>query len=221
MDTIVLDIDGTLLDSNYHHTICWSRAFLAHGHRLPLWQIHRAIGMGGDRLVAQVAGDAVEQEHGDAIRAKWEQEYDVLIQQVGLLEGARELLDACQERGLRVALASSAIARHAQHALDLLDADRRADAATTADDADESKPDPELIDAALERVDGEQAVFVGDTIWDVEAAAARGIPTVGVLSGGISAAELREAGAVAVYAGPHDLWRHLDEALGLAEDASP
>jgi HAD superfamily hydrolase (TIGR01549 family) len=218
MDTIILDIDGTLLDSTYHHTIAWSRAFLARGLRLPLWQIHRAIGMGGDRLVAHVAGDRFEEEHGDEARDTWEKEYDALIEQVGLLDGARLLLEACHERGLRVALASSSIPRHAQHALDLLDADRRADAATTAEDAEESKPDPELIDAALERVDGDRAVFVGDTVWDVRAAAARGIPTIGVLSGGIGRNELDDAGAVVVYEGPDDLLRHLDEALRIAED---
>ena len=218
MDTIILDIDGTLLDSTYHHTVAWSRAFLAHDLRLPLWQVHRAIGMGGDRLVAHVAGDEVEEEHGDAIRSVWEREYDAMIDQVGLLDGARLLLEACQERGLRVALASSSIPRHAQYALDLLDADRRADTATTAEDAEESKPDPELIDVALDRVDGDRAVFVGDTVWDVRAAAARGIPTIGVQSGGIGRGELEDAGAVAVYEGPHDLLRHLDEALRVAED---
>jgi phosphoglycolate phosphatase-like HAD superfamily hydrolase len=219
MDTVILDIDGTLLDSTYHHTVAWSRAFLAHGHRLPLWQIHRAIGMGGDRLVAQVAGDEVEQADGDSIRSKWEQEYDGIIDQVGLLDGAALLLDACHDRGLRVALASSSIPRHARYALALLDAEHRADGVTTAEDAEESKPDPELLDVALDRVDGHRALFVGDTIWDVRAAAVRGIPTVGVLSGGIGRDELLNAGAVGVYEGPHDLLRHLDEALRLTGEA--
>lgn len=217
MDTIILDIDGTLLDSTYHHTVCWSRAFAAHGLRVPLWRIHRAIGMGGDRLVAHVAGDEVEREHGDAVRSSWEKEYDAVIDQVGLLEGAQELMDACRERGLRVALASSSIPRHAEHALELLEAGDRADAVTTAEDAEESKPDPELVDAALERVEGDRAVFVGDTVWDVRAAAERGIPTICVLSGGIGRGELEEAGAVAVYDGPDDLRQHLDDALRIAD----
>lgn len=217
MDTILLDIDGTLLDSTYHHTVCWSRAFLAHGLRVPLWQIHRAVGMGGDRLVAHVAGQEFEEEHGDAARSSWEEEYDAVIDQVGLLDGARDLLDACRERGLRVALASSSIPRHAKHALDLLDAGDRTDGVTTAEDAEESKPDPELVDAALARVEGQRAVFVGDTVWDVRAAAAVGIPTICVLSGGIGRGELEDAGAVAVYDGPDDLRAHLDDALRIAE----
>jgi HAD superfamily hydrolase (TIGR01509 family) len=219
MDTVVLDIDGTLLDSTYLHATAWSRAFQAHGVHPPLWRIHRAIGMGGDRLVAAVAGDEVEKQSGDDIRDRWEREYDAVIDQARLLDGAALLLDACRERGLAVALASSSIPKHARHALDLLDAQRRADGWTTADDAEESKPDPELIDAALERVGGGAAVVVGDTVWDVQAARRAGLPAICLLSGGISRGELEEAGAVAVYEDPCDLLRHLDEALARAERA--
>ena len=219
MDTVVLDIDGTLLDSTYHHATAWSRAFRANDVHVPLWRIHRAIGMGGDRLVAAVAGDEVEKRSGDEIRDRWEREYDAVIDQAHLLDGAALLLDACRERGLAVTLASSSIPKHARHALDLLDAQRRADGWTTADDAEESKPDPELIDAALERVGGGAAVVVGDTVWDVQAARRAGLPAICLLSGGISRAELEEAGAVAVYEDPCDLVRHLDEALALADRA--
>jgi len=219
MDTVVLDIDGTLLDSTYHHAGAWSRAFQAHEVHVPLWRIHRAIGMGGDRLVAAVAGDEVEKRSGDEIRERWEREYDAVIDQARLLDGAALLLDACHERGLAVALASSSIPKHARHALDLLDAQRRADGWTTAEDAEESKPDPELIDAALERVGGGAAVVVGDTVWDVRAARRRGLPAICLLSGGISRSELEEAGAVAVYEDPCDLLRHLDEAIAIADRA--
>jgi phosphoglycolate phosphatase-like HAD superfamily hydrolase len=219
MDTVVLDIDGTLLDSTYLHATAWSRAFQAHGVHPPLWRIHRAIGMGGDRLVAAVAGDEVEKRAGDGIRDRWEQEYDAVIDQTRLLDGAALLLDACRERGLAVALASSSIPKHARYALDLLDAQRRAHGWTTADDAEESKPDPELIDAALERVGGGAAVVIGDTVWDVQAARRAGLPAICLLSGGISRGELEEAGAVAVYEDPCDLLRHLDEALTLADRA--
>lgn len=215
----MLDIDGTLLDSNYHHAVAWGRAFEASGVHASLWRIHRAIGMGGDRLVAAVAGDGVEERYGDAVRDRWEKEYDELISATRLLDGAALLLDTCRERGLTVALASSSIPRHARHALDLLDAERRAQGWTTAEDAEESKPDPELLETVLDRVDGGRAVMVGDTVWDVQAAHAAGMPAICLLSGGISRTELEEAGADAVYADPSDLVRHLDEALRRVEES--
>lgn len=216
LDTVVLDIDGTLLDSNYHHSLAWARAFAHVGRDVPVWRIHRCIGMGGDRLVAAVAGDEAEAKDGDRVRDRWEQEFDALIEETTLLDGARELLDALAERGLEVVLASSSIPRHAEHPLELLDAERRADGWTTSEDAEDSKPHPELIEKALERAGGGRAVMVGDAVWDVESATRAGLPTIGVRSGGTSAAELLEAGAVAVYDGPRDLLDHLDEALARA-----
>ena len=215
MDTVVIDIDGTLLDSNYHHCVAWSRAFQAYKVSVPVARVHRALGMGGDRLVAEVAGEAAEHAHGDDIRARWEQEYDAMIAETRLFDGSRDLLRACRERGLRVALASSAIPRHAEHALQLLGADELADGWTTSEDAEHSKPAPDLLDRALDRVHGSEAVMVGDAVWDVRAASERAIPTIGVASGGIGRAELLDAGAVAVYDGPGDLAAHLGDALAL------
>lgn len=219
MDTVVIDIDGTLLDSNYHHCVAWSRAFQAHDVSVPVAAIHRALGMGGDRLVAHVAGQGVEDAHGDGIRERWEHEYDAMIEETRLFEGSRDLLRRCREEGLRVALASSAIPRHAQHALALLDAEAMSDGWTTSEDAEESKPAPDLLDEALRRVGGTRAVMVGDAVWDVQAAAQRDIPTLGLLSGGVSRAELLAAGAVAVYDGPADLAEHLETALAAVRDA--
>ena len=210
MDTVVLDVDGTLLDSNYHHVIAWSRAFEGIGVRVVAWRIHRAIGMGGDRLVAAVAGDDVEQDHGSEIREAWEKEYDSLIDEVHLLPGARALLDAIRHRGVTPVLASSSIPKHAQRAFELLDADRRAGSATTAEDAEESKPDPELIEEAIERVRGSEACVIGDSVWDVEAAHRAGVPAYGVLSGGNARGDLMDAGARDVYADPADLLTHID-----------
>ncbi|WP_122818392.1 HAD family hydrolase [Nocardioides pantholopis] len=213
-DTAVVDIDGTLLDSNYHHTLAWSRAFAHVGCDIPAWRIHRALGMGGDRLVAAAAGEEVERQHGDAVRDRWEQEFDALIDETTLLPGARDLLDGLAAAGLRVALASSSIPKHAEHPLRLLGADDRAAAWTTSEDADSTKPDPELLERALDRLDGERrAVMIGDSVWDVEAASRAHLPTIGVRSGGFSEAELREAGAVAVYDDPRDLLADLDQAL--------
>ena len=214
MDTVVLDVDGTLLDSNYHHTVAWSRAFEHVGITVPLWRIHRAIGMGGDKLVAAVAGEDAEREHGDAVRDRWEKEYDEIIDETVLLPGARELLVALRERDVDVALASSSIPKHAKHAFELLDADDLANTATTSEDAEESKPDPDLVEEALSRVEGGTACVVGDSVWDVEAAKRAGVPAYGVLSGGTSRAELENAGAVAVYEDARDLLDHLDDWLG-------
>jgi len=216
-DTVVLDVDGTLLDSNYHHTVAWARAFESHGVTVPLWRIHRHIGMGGDRLVPAVAGEEVEDRCGDEVRERWKKEYDELIDQTRLFEGARELLAALRDRGVTVALASSSIPEHAEHAFELLDADRLTDTATTSEDAEESKPNPELVDEALERVGEGRACLVGDSVWDVEAAARAGVPAYAVLAGGYGRSELEDAGAAGVYDDVADLLERLDEWCGLRD----
>lgn len=216
-DTVVFDIDGTLLDSNYHHAVAWSRAFgQVLDRHVPVSVIHRSIGMGGDRLVAAVAGDRVEERFGDEIRDRWEKEFDRIIGETTLFERARDLLAAVGEAGLQVVLASSSIPKHAEHPLELLHADEHSDAWTTSEDAEDSKPAPELLDKALEKVSGGRAVMVGDAVWDVEAAQRTGIPTIGLLTGGYGFQELLDAGAVAVYDDPADLLEHLDEALEAA-----
>ena len=213
VDTVVLDVDGTLIDSNYHHTLAWSRAFEHVGVTVPLWRIHRTIGMGGDKLVAAAAGDEVEKAHGDDVRDRWEQEYDGLIGETRLLPGAKELLRMLDERGIEVALASSSIPKHAQHAFELLDADDLADTATTAEHVEESKPDPELVEEALSRLESDHACVIGDSPYDVEAAQRSGLPAYGLLTGGYGRAELEKAGAAGVYEDLPDLLEHLDEWL--------
>jgi HAD superfamily hydrolase (TIGR01549 family) len=213
VDTVVLDVDGTLVDTNYLHTVAWLRAFRAAGRQVPAWRIHRAIGMGGDRLVAAVAGDDVEHQDGDRIRDLWEQEYDGLLDEVAVFDGAVDLLEALRSRGLRIVLASSGIQRHTERAIELLDADRLADAWTTSDDAESSKPDPELIEVAVAKVDGSSALLVGDSRWDVEAATHAGVPTVALLTGGSSRAELDDAGAAWVFEGPADFLQRLDAVI--------
>ena len=154
--------------------------------------------------------EQVEREVGDRVRAAWEREYDEMLDEPVLLPGARELLTAVRERGLQVVLASSAIPRHAARALRLLESDKRADAALTNDDAERSKPDPELLEKAMQRVDSRASLLVGDSVWDVEAGLRAGIPTVAVLSGGYGEEELRAAGATWVFEDPADLLAHLD-----------
>lgn len=218
-DTVVFDIDGTLYDSNYHHAIAWSRAFeQVLDRHVPVALIHRHVGMGGDRLVAAVAGDEAEEQHGDDVRERWEKEFDAMSGEPQLFDGARELLAAIGRAGLTVVIASSSLPKHAERPLGLLHADEHSDAWTTSEDAEESKPSAELLDKALQKVSGGRAVMVGDAVWDVEAGNREKIPTIGVTTGGYSRAELRDAGAVAVYDDPRDLLEHLEEALGLSAD---
>lgn len=215
-EVALLDIDGTLLDSTYHHALAWGRAFAEAGHPVPVWQLHRHIGMGGDRLVPAVAGDDVAARIGDEVQERWRAAYDELIDGTRLLPGARDLLDGLRGAGLQVVLASSSIPEHAEHALALLEAGDRADAWTTSEDAEESKPDPELLEEALGRVEGRRAVMIGDATWDVIAADRVGVPTIALLCGGFGEGELRDAGAAAVYRDPADLLAQLDEALSAA-----
>lgn len=196
----ILDIDGTLVDSNYHHALAWSGALRDHGHVLPIWRIHRHIGMGGDQLVAALCGDDVEREQGDAIRAAEKERYlGRYMDDVQPLEGARGLIEDVKRRGRRVVLASSAKPEEVEHYLDLLDARELADAWTTSGDVERTKPHPDLIHAALARLDGAPAVMVGDSTWDCEAARNAGLETLAVLTGGFSAQELFDAGALSVF----------------------
>ena len=205
----ILDIDGTLVDTNYHHALAWYRAFRTYGFVLPLWRIHRHIGMGGDQLVEAVAGSEVEERAGDDIRTAESALYLASIQSTSVLEGARELIEDLRNGGREVVLASSAKAREVDHYLDLLDARELVDGWTTTADVERTKPEPDLVRAALDRLDGDEAVMVGDTPWDVQAAEQAGVPTVAVLTGGFSEQELREAGAVAVFTSIVELRRQL------------
>jgi HAD superfamily hydrolase (TIGR01549 family) len=207
----VLDVDGTLVDTNYQHALCWYRAFRRHGITLPIWRLHRHVGMGGDKFVAAVAGDDVEERHGDELRDEWEQLFDELIDEVAPLEGARDLIVALKERGHPVVLASSAVQSHFDRFMELLDAGGLADGKTTKDDVESTKPDPDLVKAALEQAGTEDAVMVGDTPWDVEAARRAGIDTICVVTGGFSEQELRDAGAAAVFDSLTTLLDRLDE----------
>lgn len=207
----ILDVDGTLVDTNYHHAIAWYRAFRQHEIVLPMWRIHRHMGMGGDQLVGSLGGEQVEQEIGDDIRAAEKILYFQLIEEVQPLDGARELLADLQRRGHAVVLASSAKEKEVDHYLDLLGAREVADDWTTSADVEATKPHPDLVQAALDKAGIDEGVMVGDTTWDCEAAMRAGVPAIAVRTGGFSEAELREAGAIAVYTSIGDLRSALDE----------
>jgi HAD superfamily hydrolase (TIGR01509 family) len=206
----ILDIDGTLVDTNYHHAIAWYRAFRRHGITLPLFRIHRHIGMGGDQLVGALAGERWDAEHGDDVRETEGELYMELIDEVRPLDGARELLEALRERGHALVLASSAKPHEVDHYLDLLQARELADGWTTSGDVENTKPEPDLVAAAVEKAGGGPAVMLGDSTWDCKAAERAGVPTIGVLTGGFSEQDLRDAGAVCVVTELRTLLDDLD-----------
>jgi HAD superfamily hydrolase (TIGR01549 family) len=209
---VLFDIDGTLVDSTYHHAVAWHRAFTRITDAPPMWRLHRAIGMGGDRLVAAVADERTEERYGDDLRDAWREEYAKIRTEVKAIDGAEELVKRLAADGFVVALASSGDPEFSQEAVDLLGVGDDIAALLTSDDVDSSKPDPDLIEQTLERigpVDG--AVFVGDTVYDVESARRAGIGCLTVRTGGFGKAELEEAGALRVAGGLADLldldWR--------------
>ena len=209
----ILDVDGTLVDTNYQHALAWYRAFRQHAIVLPIWRIHRHIGMGGDQLVGALAGEQVEEEEGDDIRTAETALYLALIEEVEPMEGARELIVDLKERGSPVVLASSAKAQEVDHYLDLLDARELADGWTTSADVESTKPQPDLVHAARQKAGRGDAVMVGDTPWDCKAAGRAGVETLAVLTGGFAEAELREAGAAMVFESIEELRHRLDETL--------
>jgi phosphoglycolate phosphatase-like HAD superfamily hydrolase len=207
----VVDVDGTLVDTNYQHTIAWYRAFRRHGVVLPLWRIHRHIGMGGDHMVAALGGRALEEDAGDDIRAAEKGLYRELIDECEPMNGARELLVDVRRRGHSVVLASSAKSDELHHYLDLLEAREIVDGWTSSADVESTKPAPDIVEAALAKVDGKHGVMIGDSTFDCMAATSAGLKTIAVLTGGFSEQELRDAGGVAVFESIAELREHLDE----------
>ena len=211
MPHAILDVDGTLVDTNYHHALAWYRAFRQHEKVLPIWRIHRHIGMGGDQLVAALTDEEWDKEHGDDVRTAEKALYLALIEEVEPLDGARDLIEELKGRGHSVVLASSAKQDEVDHYLDLLDARELADDWTTSADVESTKPEPDLVKAAMGKAGNDDAVMIGDTTWDVEAAGRAGVKSVTVRTGGFSAAELRDAGAVAVFDSIDELREALDD----------
>jgi HAD superfamily hydrolase (TIGR01549 family) len=210
----LLDLDGTLVDSNYQHALAWYRAFRRFDSIIPMWRLHRHIGMGGDQYVRAVAGDDVERRQGDELREAHDEEFAKLRDECAPLEGARELLVELKRRGYRVVLASSSNQADLDHFLDALDARDAIDGYTTADDVERTKPHPDVVRAALAKAGGaDSGVMIGDSRWDIEAAAKAGLETICLLTGGWSKAELQEYGAVAVFESLPELTRGLDSIL--------
>jgi len=207
----ILDVDGTLVDTNYHHALAWYRAFRQHGIVLPIWRIHRHIGMGGDQLIAALTSDEVEEQKGEDLRAAEKTLYLQLIEEVQPLAGARELIEDLRRAGRRVVLASSAKPEEVDHYLELLDARGIVDDWTTSGDVEATKPEPDLVQAAIDKAGEKDAVMVGDSTWDCIAAKNAGIETVAVLTGGFSEQELLDAGAACVFESIEELRGRISE----------
>ncbi|WP_035772887.1 HAD family hydrolase [Arthrobacter sp. Br18] len=199
---VLFDVDGTLVDTNYLHTLAWWQAFRRFGHDAPMAGIHRAVGMGGDKLIGHLLGADRDASEDGELESTHAAVYSSYWPSIRRFEGARELLQRCAADGLTVVLASSSSTQEVTVMREIIDADDVIAGATSSSDAEHSKPSPDILTAALDSAGlrAENSVFVGDAVWDVLAASELGIPTIAVLSGGTSAAELREAGAVEVYA---------------------
>jgi HAD superfamily hydrolase (TIGR01509 family) len=212
VSAVLFDIDGTLVDSNYLHVDAWERAAADAGFPVSAWHLHRAIGKDSAKLLETVFVDATDEQR-DRAKELHSEYYTGMASRLKVLPGARELLAAVAERGMKVVLATSAPEDELEMLRDVLEVEDAVWSVTSAGDVETAKPEPDIVEVALKKgeTDADGAIFVGDSIWDVKAAAAAGVQTIGVRSGGISEEELRGAGAIAVYDDPADLLAHLDE----------
>jgi HAD superfamily hydrolase (TIGR01509 family) len=208
---VLLDIDGTLVDSNFAHVVTWAQAFAEFDAPVDAWRILHAIGMDSALLLETLLPDA-DDELRERAKQRHSEHYLAIAPGLRRLTGARELLSASAAAGLRVVLATSAPDDELAVLRRILGADDLVDAVTSSADVDTAKPRPDVIGVALERagVPADRAVFVGDTVWDARACVRAGVPFVGVRTGGIDAESLRRAGAVAVFDDPADLLAHAD-----------
>jgi HAD superfamily hydrolase (TIGR01509 family) len=208
---VLFDIDGTLVDSNYLHVHAWQRAFTEAGLEIPSWRIHRCIGMDGSSLIEELGSGKADDP--DRLKALHSNFYAETIGLLRPLPGALALLDTVADLGLQVVLATSAPEDELKTLRKVLNRDDIVSAITSSGDVETAKPDPDIVCVALDRagVGPDRAVFVGDSVWDVAAAARAGVECVCLRSGGISQAELEYAGATAVFDDPRDLMEHLGD----------
>jgi phosphoglycolate phosphatase-like HAD superfamily hydrolase len=206
---VIFDIDGTLVDTNYQHALAWYRAFRQHGVVMPIWQIHRAIGIGSDRVVEMLAGEHVERELGDTLREAQGPLYQEMIDEVEPMKDAHELLRDLKHACHPLILASSAEHEEVERYIGLLDARGLVDGYTTSADVKASKPEPDIVNAATQKAGGGPAVMIGDSTWDCKAATRAKLPSIGVLTAGFSEQELTEGGATVVFDSVEHLRDHL------------
>ena len=210
--TVLFDVDGTLVDSNFHHVVAWHHAFLDVGQEVPCWRILGCIGRSGDELLSALLGDELADKHGSHVKelhVKYFLDSAALLRR---LPGTRELLEAIAERGWQSVLATSAGEEELAVLRSTLDCEDLITAVTSAADADRAKPHPDIVATALQRVQAApaEAIFLGDAVWDMHAARRAGVPAAAVLSGGTPRQALEEAGAAQVYDGPLDVHAHIE-----------
>jgi HAD superfamily hydrolase (TIGR01549 family) len=210
---VLFDVDGTLVDTTYLHAVCWWQAMLDHGHTVPMADIHHAIGMGSGELLTHLLGEDRDRSDDEGLTAAHMTLYRRHWGELRPLRGAADLLHRCADRGLRVVLSSSASAEELAVLRAALDADDAIAEATTADDAEHTKPAPDVLNAALERAGlaADHAIFVGDAVWDGHAAAKAGVRFLAVTCGGTPERDLRDSGAMDVFRDPADLLDRFDE----------
>jgi phosphoglycolate phosphatase-like HAD superfamily hydrolase len=206
----IVDVDGTLVDTNYHHSIAWFRAFRQFDVTLPIWRIHRHIGIGSDRIVESLVDAELEERSGDDIRDAQGVLYMAMIDEVRPLADARGLLEDLNDRGHPIVLASSAKEQEIERYLDVLDARSLITGWTTSADVDNTKPEPDVVEAAMKEAGADDGVMIGDSTYDCAAARNAGIEMLAVLTGGFSDEELRAAGAAEVFDSMTALRRGLD-----------
>lgn len=206
--SVLVDVDGTLVDTNYFHAVAWWRAFQEIGEDVPMSRIHPLIGMGSDQLVHRLIGR--ESKEASDAHSRY---YEEFKKEIKAFPRAAELLTELDRRGARVVLATSSDEEDLERLREAIGADDAIDAAVTKGDVEHSKPSPDIFEAALKKfdLDPDSTLVVGDTAWDVEAAGKLGLGVVGVLTGGTTRAQLEEAGAIAIYEDVADLLAHLDD----------
>ena len=216
---IIFDIDGTLVDSNEAHVEAWHLAFVAHGHDVPHERIRVEIGKGGDKLVPSILGDEAEEREGESLRDRQSKEFLSIAKRKRLkaFPRAREIFEALKARGVRTALATSSSREHLEalgRSADL-DLTSLGETLVNADDIEETKPAPDLVEAAVRKLglQPHECVMIGDTPYDAEASSRAGVPCIGVTSGGNAAQVLFEAGATSVWQDIAEIEAHLDDLL--------
>jgi HAD superfamily hydrolase (TIGR01509 family) len=211
----LFDVDGTLVDSNDAHAAAWVKAFAEEGVRVDREQVRRSIGMGGDKLMPAVSGLSADSPEGTRIGERRKAIFrDEFLPHLRAFPGAADLIRALQQRRVTLTAASSARRDELRPLLAIADASALLGTAASGDDVEESKPAPDIVSAALRKLDvqAEDAVMIGDTPYDIEAAHAAGVRCIAFRCGGWSDEDL--ANAVDIYDGPADLLAHLDRLLG-------